>query len=216
MARTSPSVGHLVPNERVGVLFDLACEQWCPVPGGPDEVVKQPHVDCVPCCPPLHDDSSIPVQHARRPPCCPGLNSGSSCRAIVHLRGQAELFRCFVSVRAGGHLHFERPGIHSGATLVPVSARSRMLKAARSSLQHQRQDRLLRVQAVFGLVEDDRFGPSSTSAVISSPRWAGRQCMTRASGLAWAISAALTWNGAKIWARAAASSSWPIEAQTSV
>ncbi len=36
-------------------------------------------------------------------------------------------------------------------------------------------------------------GPSITLLVTSSPRWAGRQCMNRASGLAWAIRASSTW-----------------------
>jgi hypothetical protein len=36
-------------------------------------------------------------------------------------------------------------------------------------------------------------GPSMTSSVTSSPRWAGRQCMNTASGFARAISRALTW-----------------------
>ncbi len=35
-------------------------------------------------------------------------------------------------------------------------------------------------------------GPSATSSVISSPRWAGRQCMTSASGRAYASKAVLT------------------------
>src|SRR5713226_6099171 len=36
-------------------------------------------------------------------------------------------------------------------------------------------------------------GPSMTSSVTSSPRWAGRQCMNMASGFALSISRALTW-----------------------
>ena len=36
-------------------------------------------------------------------------------------------------------------------------------------------------------------GPSMTSAVTSSPRWAGRQCMNTASGLASFMSRAFTW-----------------------
>ena len=35
-------------------------------------------------------------------------------------------------------------------------------------------------------------GPSMTSAETSSPRWAGRQCMKIASGLAWRINSAFT------------------------
>jgi len=37
------------------------------------------------------------------------------------------------------------------------------------------------------------LGLSMSSALISSPRLAGRQCIYRASGLAWAISALLIW-----------------------
>ena len=37
-------------------------------------------------------------------------------------------------------------------------------------------------------------GPSRTSAVISSPLWAGRQCMTAAPGLARERSRLLIWN----------------------
>ena len=36
-------------------------------------------------------------------------------------------------------------------------------------------------------------GPSRTASVISSPRWAGRQCMTSASGLASATTRSFTW-----------------------
>ena len=36
-------------------------------------------------------------------------------------------------------------------------------------------------------------GPSITSSVISSPRWAGRQCITSTSGLARCTSGAFTW-----------------------
>ena len=37
-------------------------------------------------------------------------------------------------------------------------------------------------QTILRLVPDDGLGPSITSASTSSPRWAGRQCMNRASG----------------------------------
>ena len=49
-----------------------------------------------------------------------------------------------------------------------------------SGFRQHRQQRLLRVQAVLGLVEDDRRGRSMTSSVTSSPRCAGRQCMKSA------------------------------------
>src|SRR5438309_2079482 len=54
-------------------------------------------------------------------------------------------------------------------------------------------------------------GPSITSSVISSPRWAGRQCITTASGFAWSSSFVLTWYGRKIFSRSSFSRSWPIE-----
>ena len=59
-------------------------------------------------------------------------------------------------------------------------------------------------------------GPSTTSALISSPRWAGRQCSTTASGAARARSAPSMVNPAKAARRAARSSSWPIDVHTSV
>ena len=64
--------------------------------------------------------------------------------------------------------------------------------------QHQQQ-RLLAVQPVLGLIEDAPTpSDSKTSAVTSSPRCAGRQCMKSAPGLASDISASLTWYGANI------------------
>src|SRR5580700_8175587 len=59
-------------------------------------------------------------------------------------------------------------------------------------------------------------GDSMTSSVTSEPRCAGRQWRNTASGAAWDMSLALTWYGAKIAARASASFSWPMLAQTSV
>src|SRR5699024_1232308 len=58
-------------------------------------------------------------------------------------------------------------------------------------------------------------GPSIASAVISWPRYAGRQCSTIAAG-APASSASLTWKGMKGSSRSAASPSCPIETQLSV
>src|SRR5690606_7001530 len=60
------------------------------------------------------------------------------------------------------------------------------------------------------------WGPSTTEAATSSPRWAGRQCMKRASGAAAAITSSSTRKPSKAWRRASASSSWPIDAHTSV
>ncbi len=51
------------------------------------------------------------------------------------------------------------------------------------------------------------WGPSITSAVTSSPRCAGRQCMKRASGLATAIISASTHQSAKAVRRASFSAS---------
>ena len=50
------------------------------------------------------------------------------------------------------------------------------------------------VQPVFGLVPDALAGPSITSSVISSPRWAGRQCST-GFRVGEPTSRASTWNG---------------------
>src|SRR4029450_202830 len=58
-------------------------------------------------------------------------------------------------------------------------------------------------------------GPSITSSVTSSPRWAGRQCMNTASRFASAISRALTWwRLSKLWRRWPSLS--PIETHVSV
>ena len=59
-------------------------------------------------------------------------------------------------------------------------------------------------------------GPSITSGVTSSPRWAGRQCMKMASGLAAFITARSTWNGFSRSLRFFLSSPSPMETQTSV
>src|SRR5205823_1661791 len=59
-------------------------------------------------------------------------------------------------------------------------------------------------------------GPSITSSVISSPRWAGRQCSTMAPGAAAPSSLALTWYGRKGANRSRPSLSWPIEVHVSV
>ncbi len=58
-------------------------------------------------------------------------------------------------------------------------------------------------------------GPSSASSLISSPRCAGRQCITRASG-AWASSASSTRKPAKRSRRTSASASAPMLVQVSV
>ena len=58
--------------------------------------------------------------------------------------------------------------------------------------------------------------PSITSALTSSPRCAGRQCMNRASGLAQAIISLSTHQSAKAAWRAASSASQPMLVQTSV
>src|SRR5262249_54962631 len=49
--------------------------------------------------------------------------------------------------------------------------------------------------------------PSRTSLVTSSPRWAGRQCITRACGGASASKASLTWYGANRLRRCSCSAS---------
>src|SRR5579884_214365 len=59
-------------------------------------------------------------------------------------------------------------------------------------------------------------GPSMTSSVISSPRWAGKQCMTRAPGLALATRRSFSWYGPKTLRRCSFSVSWPMLAHTSV
>ena len=59
-------------------------------------------------------------------------------------------------------------------------------------------------------------GPSMTSAVTSSPRWAGRQCMNSASGAATAIISASTHQSAKAFMRASFSASKPMLVHTSV
>ena len=59
-------------------------------------------------------------------------------------------------------------------------------------------------------------GPSITSSVISSPRCAGRQCSTIASGAAAASSFSLTWYGRNGVSRSRPSLSCPIDVQVSV
>ena len=59
-------------------------------------------------------------------------------------------------------------------------------------------------------------GPSMTAEVISSPRWAGRQCIARASGPAASSSASSTWKPANASRRSSVSASWPIDVQASV
>src|SRR5262249_48230103 len=59
-------------------------------------------------------------------------------------------------------------------------------------------------------------GPSSTSSVISTPRYAGRQCITIACGGAAARSCALIWYARNTGNRCAFSASWPIDTQVSV
>src|SRR5438876_5413777 len=59
-------------------------------------------------------------------------------------------------------------------------------------------------------------GPSSTSSVISWPRWAGRQCITIASGCAAATSFELSWYEVRTCTRRACSFSWPMLVHTSV
>jgi hypothetical protein len=58
--------------------------------------------------------------------------------------------------------------------------------------------------------------PSSTPALTSSPRTAGRQCMTRACGGALASSASLTWKAAKCRRRSSRWASCPMLVHTSV
>ena len=77
--------------------------------------------------------------------------------------------------------------------------------------------RTLRVQAVLGLIEDDRgCAESMTSSVTSSPRCAGRQCMKIAAGSASAMSARVHRVAREVATRAACSASWPIDAHVSV
>ncbi len=59
-------------------------------------------------------------------------------------------------------------------------------------------------------------GPSSTSSVISSPRCAGRQCITSAPGFAIFTIERLIWKERKIGSRFSRSASCPMLAQTSV
>ena len=70
----------------------------------------------------------------------------------------------------------------------------RLNRSAQQQVFHQR---LLHVQPVLGFVPDHDCGPSMTSAVTSSPRCAGRQCMKTASGWATAIISASTHQSAK-------------------
>src|SRR5262249_32360402 len=59
-------------------------------------------------------------------------------------------------------------------------------------------------------------GPSSTASVISSPRWAGRQCITTACLGAHRSSVSLSWSRWKASSRPSRSASCPMLIHTSV
>ena len=59
-------------------------------------------------------------------------------------------------------------------------------------------------------------GPANADAEISSPRWAGRQCITTAPGAPKATNASSMMKPEKASSRAARYSSWPMLVHTSV
>ena len=65
-------------------------------------------------------------------------------------------------------------------------------------------------------VQTTLLGPSTTAALISSARWAGRQWSTTACGAASASRTSSMVKSANAARRRAASSSCPIDVQTSV
>src|SRR3990170_3292194 len=85
----------------------------------------------------------------------------------------------------------------------------------RSSLRHQARIAFCTCSRFSASSHTADCGPSITSAVTSSPRWAGKQCMKIASFAACAITRPLTWNGRRASVRFFSSLS-PIETQTSV
>ena len=88
--------------------------------------------------------------------------------------------------------------------------------AAARSAQEPLQQRLLDVPAVLRLLPDALPRPYRTSAVISSPGCAGRQCSAIASGPARSSSASSMRYGASAARRSSAVSSSPIDTHTSV
>src|SRR3546814_535048 len=58
---------------------------------------------------------------------------------------------------------------------------------------------------LWACVNTTLWSPSTTAAVTSSPRWAGRQCMNTASGAAAVITSSSTLKPSKAWRRASAS-----------
>ena len=98
-----------------------------------------------------------------------------------------------------GRGHTEGPRLRGSSACRGRKLRRELRKAAsrRGRAQDRRaeqvfQDRLLAWRRFSAWSNTRLRGPSSTSSVISSPRWAGRQCITQASG-ACASSAAFTW-----------------------
>ena len=89
-------------------------------------------------------------------------------------------------------------------------------KPAPEGARHQARIAFCTCSRFSASVHTTDCGPSITSAVTSSPRWAGRQCMKMASGLAHAITARSTWNGFRRLLRFFLSSPSPMDTQTSV
>ena len=103
-----------------------------------------------------------------------------------------------------------------GAAALPAATPPPRDVSPRASGDDRRHDRLLRVQAVLRLVEHTELGEYSTSSVISSPQWAGRQCMTLTCGPASSRSALFTWYSLIAARRTSCSASWPMLVKVSV
>ena len=73
------------------------------------------------------------------------------------------------------------------------NARAEQARAYASACRHQASRPFWACRRFSASSNTTDCGPSITSSVTSWPRWAGRQCMNSASGLALLISRALTW-----------------------
>ena len=82
-----------------------------------------------------------------------------------------------------GQKRFQRPGgkrVAAAAFLLVAPAP----RSAAARFRKDREDRLLDMEPVLGLVEDDRARIVEDGLLDLLAGWAGRQCMKRASGLA--------------------------------
>ena len=151
----------------------------------------------------------------------------SRCPRVSTWRARREVRRCLTSHHrpSSRSINLPRLVIPSEALARTASRRvGRDVRSTRACASVVRADQP-QISSSSAFCACSRFSAWSPDArlraldhlvVISSPRWAGRQCSTIASGGASAISARVDAVAGERLRRASASSSWPIEAQTSV